>query len=63
MEFQQLINELCQCEKWKQSIKERTMIYQVHQKEMLALKHRKSIDAYYDLSYEEWAKIRDRKEK
>jgi N12 class adenine-specific DNA methylase len=40
-------------------LKDRAMIYQVDEKERLAKKHGKPLDAYYDLSYSEWSAIRD----
>lgn len=39
--------------------KRRAMVYQVEDKERAALQHGKPIDSYYDLSFEEWMKIRN----
>lgn len=43
----------------KRQIKELCMVYQVEEKQRLARKHGKPINAYYHLAYEEWAAIHD----
>ena len=45
----------------KREIKQRSMIYQVEEKERIALKNGLNFDAYHDLPYIKWAQIRDKK--
>lgn len=43
----------------QKEVKYRGMVYQVELKEELAKRHGKPLNAYYDLPYKSWEKMRD----
>lgn len=55
----QIVKELEALEELKRSLKARAMIYQVDAKERAAERDGLPFNAYYDLLYEEWVKVRD----
>ncbi len=59
MRFGEIIQELEALETLKQRIKRRAMTYQVDLKEQIAKSRGLPISSYYDLTYQEWSKIRD----
>jgi len=59
--LERLINELEEIEVLRTKIKERNFIYQIDLKEEKARSLNLPLNAFYELPYEKWAKIRDSK--
>lgn len=55
-----IVKELEALEELKRSLKARAMIYQIDAKERAAERDGLPFNAYYHLTYEEWAPIRDK---
>lgn len=53
-----IVKELEALEELKRSLKARAMIYQVEAKERAAKRDGLPFDAYYDLTYKEWERVR-----
>jgi hypothetical protein len=59
MTFDEISTEAADIAAKIEQLKARAMIYQVTEKECLAKLHGLPLDAYYELTYGEWALIRD----